>query len=282
MVTSANVNASASRLDELRLHIRGLGSTLVCFSGGIDSALVLAVATEQLRERAVGLTAVSASLPETEKADAERLAQELKADVRFVESHEIDKPLYARNAEDRCFHCKTELYELAEQQRVRLGLKYIINGTNADDTADYRPGLAAAQKANVRSPLLELGLSKSDVRAAALALGLDVWDKPAAACLSSRIPYGTSVTKDRLRQIDKFETGLKVLGFRQVRVRWHDQIARIEVALSELGMILEDRNREQILGLGRECGFHFITLDLAGYRMGSHNELLQGKSLKLL
>jgi uncharacterized protein len=280
MVMSAT--ASASRLDELRSHIRSLGSTLVCFSGGIDSALVLAVATEQLRERAVGITAVSASLPEGERADAERLARELKADVHFVESHEIDKPLYARNAEDRCFHCKTELYELAEQERTLLGFQYIVNGTNADDTGDYRPGLTAALNARVRSPLLELGLTKSDVRAAARAFGLDVWDKPAAACLASRIPYGTSVTRERLQQIDKFEAAMKALGFRQVRVRWHDQIARIEVALSELGLVLEDRNREQILEVGRECGFHFITLDLGGYRVGSHNELLQGKNLKLL
>ena len=275
-------NARTSRLDELRLHIKSLGSALICFSGGIDSALVLAVATEQLGELAIGLTAVSASLPEGERADAERLAHELKANVRFVESHEIDKPLYARNAEDRCFHCKTELYELAEHERIQLGLQYIVNGTNSDDTGDYRPGLVAALNARVRSPLLELGLSKADVRAAAQDLGLDVWDKPAAACLSSRIPYGTSVTKERLQQIDKFETGLKALGFRQVRVRWHDQIARIEVPLNELGLTLEDQNRENIVAMGRECGFHFITLDLVGYRMGSHNELLQGKNLKLL
>jgi len=280
MVMSAN--ARTSRLDELRLHIKSLGSALICFSGGIDSALVLAVATEQLGELAIGLTAVSASLPEGERADAERLAHELKANVRFVESHEIDKPLYARNAEDRCFHCKTELYELAEHERIQLGLQYIVNGTNSDDTGDYRPGLVAALNARVRSPLLELGLSKADVRAAAQDLGLDVWDKPAAACLSSRIPYGTSVTKERLQQIDKFETGLKALGFRQVRVRWHDQIARIEVPLNELGLTLEDQNRENIVAMGRECGFHFITLDLVGYRMGSHNELLQGKNLKLL
>ncbi len=277
-----SANARTSRLDELRLHIKSLGSALICFSGGIDSALVLAVATEQLGELAIGLTAVSASLPEGERADAERLAHELKANVRFVESHEIDKPLYARNAEDRCFHCKTELYELAEHERIQLGLQYIVNGTNSDDTGDYRPGLVAALNARVRSPLLELGLSKADVRAAAQDLGLDVWDKPAAACLSSRIPYGTSVTKERLQQIDKFESGLKALGFRQVRVRWHDQIARIEVPLKELGLTLEDQNREKIVAMGRECGFHFITLDLVGYRMGSHNELLQGKNLKLL
>jgi len=171
---------------------------------------------------------------------------------------------------------------MPKTERAQLGFQYIVNGTNSDDTGDYRPGLVAALNARVRSPLLELGLSKADVRAAAQDLGLDVWDKPAAACLSSRIPYGTSVTKERLQQIDKFESGLKALGFRQVRVRWHDQIARIEVPLKELGLTLEDQNREKIVTMGRECGFHFITLDLAGYRMGSHNELLQGKNLKLL
>ncbi len=277
-----SVPSSGSRLDDLRSHIKRMQSVLVCFSGGIDSALILAVAVEQLSERAVGLTAVSASLPEGEKKEAERLARKLNARVHFVESRELNNPLYARNAEDRCFHCKTELYEIAEQKRVQLGLKYVVNGTNSDDTGDYRPGLLAAQNAQVRSPLLDLGLAKSDVRAAALAMGLDVWDKPAAACLASRIPYGTSVTRERLEQIDKFESGLKTLGFRQVRVRWHDQIARIEVALCEIELAFQSQNRETILAIGRDCGFHFITFDLAGYRTGSHNELLRGKNLKLL
>ncbi len=269
-------------LEELRDHIRSLESVLVCFSGGIDSALLLAVATEQLRDRAVGLTAVSASLPEAERLEVERIARGLDANVVLVESRELENPMYARNAEDRCFHCKSELYEIAEQKRVELGLKFIVNGTNRDDMGDYRPGLAAAQNANVRSPLLELGLTKLDVRAAAHALGLDVWDKPASACLASRIPYGTSVTRERLAQIERFETKLKAMGFRQVRVRWHDQIARIEVALGELEQALQNNNRESIVAVGKECGFLFTTLDLAGYRTGSHNELLHGKNLKLV
>ena len=271
-----------SRLDDLREHIRNLGSAVICFSGGIDSTLVLAVASEQLKGRAIGLTAVSPSLPIGERAEAERLARQLGAEVHFVESHELDRPLYVKNTDDRCFHCKTELYELAEIKRSQLGLNHIINGTNADDISDYRPGLLAANNAQVRSPLLELGLSKSDVRAAAYALGLDVWDKPAAACLSSRIPYGTSVTRERLTQIDRFESELKAIGFRQVRVRWHDQIARIEVELTDLTRAVDEQNREKIVTIGRECGFHFITLDLVGYRTGSHNELLTGKNLKLV
>jgi len=274
------VSPERNRLHELREHISTLGSALVCFSGGIDSALILAVAAEQLKHGAIGLTAVSPSLPTAEREEAERLAKSLNAQVRFVESHELDKPLYVQNGGDRCFHCKTELYEIAERVRGELGLKFILNGTNRDDLGDYRPGLVAAKKAQVRSPLLELEFSKSDVRAAALAFGLDVWDKPAAACLASRIPYGTSVTRERLSQVEQFENGLKALGFRQVRVRWHDQIARIEIGVEELDRALP--NREKIVEIGKSSGFHYVTLDLAGYRTGSHNELLVGKSLKLV
>ena len=274
-----SVSPSLPHLDDLREHIRRLGSVLVCFSGGIDSALILAVAAEQLKERAVGLTAVSASLSATERKEAERLAQSLHATVKFIESHELDNPSYAVNGEDRCFHCKKELNEIAENLRSQRGLNYIHNGTNQDDLGDFRPGLEAARQANVRSPLLDLGFSKSDVRAAALAYGLDVWDKPAAACLASRIPYGTSVTRERLAQIEHFEFGLRAIGFRQVRVRWHERIARIELSVDELALVLP--YREEIVRLGKESGFHYITLDLSGYRTGSHNELLMGKSLKL-
>jgi pyridinium-3,5-biscarboxylic acid mononucleotide sulfurtransferase len=279
MVSSAP-NNHGSRLDELCEHIRNLGSALVCFSGGIDSALILAVTARELKERAVGLTAVSPSLPSEEKAEAERIAQSFDARLEFVQSNELDRPLYAQNGEDRCFHCKTELYDIAERKRVELGLNFILNGTNCDDLGDYRPGLDAARNASVRSPLLELGFSKADVRSAALEMGLDIWDKPAAACLASRIPYGTSVTRERLAQIEQFESGLKALGFRQVRVRWHEQIARIEVGIDELHLALS--MRDDIVALGKASGFHYITLDLAGYRTGSHNELLQGKKLKLL
>jgi uncharacterized protein len=270
------------KLESLRETVRSLGSVLVCFSGGIDSALVLAVAQRELGDGAVALTAVSPSLPLAERSDAERIARELGARHEFIESHELERDGYAKNGPDRCFHCKTELYDLAELRRGELGLATIANGTNKDDLGDHRPGLEAAKRAGVRSPLLDAGLGKSDVRDVARLLGLDVWDKPAAACLSSRIPYGTSVTPERLARIGGFEADLRALGLRQVRVRFHDSIARIEVALDELPRLLEAGVREAAIDAGKRHGFRYVTLDLAGYRQGSHNEVLVGRSLRLI
>jgi pyridinium-3,5-biscarboxylic acid mononucleotide sulfurtransferase len=270
------------KLVQLRALVRDLGSVLVCYSGGLDSALVLAVAHAELGARAVGMTAVSPSLAPSEKEDAARIAQLIGADHRFVESNEIERPGYAANGPDRCFHCKSELYDIAELKRREWNLSAIANGTNIDDLGDYRPGLEAAKNANVRSPLLEAGLSKREVREVALLLGLEVWDKPAAACLSSRIPYGTSVTRERLSQIAGFEATLKELGIRQLRVRWHDKIARIEVAIDELEKLFAPGVRERIVAAGKKHGFAYVTVDLAGYRTGSHNEVLLGRSLKLV
>jgi pyridinium-3,5-biscarboxylic acid mononucleotide sulfurtransferase len=274
--------SSQQKLEALRETVRSLGSVLVCFSGGIDSALVLAVARQELGDGAVALTAVSPSLPLSERGDAERIAREIGAGHHFVESHELDREGYAKNGPDRCFHCKSELYDIAEKLRSELGLATIANGTNQDDLGDHRPGLEAARRAGVKSPLLDAGLGKSDVREAARLLELGVWDKPAAACLSSRIPYGTSVTPERLERIGGFEADLRALGLRQVRVRFHDSIARIEVALDELDRLLAPGLREEVVAAGKRHGFRFVTLDLAGYRQGSHNEVLEGRSLKLV
>ena len=270
------------KLAALDARLRELQSALVCYSGGVDSALVLAAAHRALGPRAIGMTAVSASLAPAELEGANRVAKEIGADHRLVESHEVDDPAYIKNAPDRCFHCKSELYRIAQAKRAEWGLASIVNGTNVDDLGDYRPGLDAAREAGVVSPLVELGFSKVDVRDGANALGLGVWDKPAAACLSSRIPYGTSVTKERLAQIAGFELALRGMGFRQVRVRYHGDLARIEVGTDELGRAAEEGRRQAIVAAGRDHGFKYVTLDLLGYRVGSHNEVLSGKSLRVV
>jgi uncharacterized protein len=183
------------RLDALRTLLRDVGSALVCYSGGIDSALVLAVAHEQLGEKAIGVTAVSPSLAPSEREGAERIARHIGARHELVDSHEIERPAYVANGPDRCFHCKSELYDIARRKLDQLGFAVVLNGTNRDDLGDYRPGLEAAREAGVRSPHVGLGFDKSAVRAVAKLLELPIWDKPASACLSSRIPYGTAVTR---------------------------------------------------------------------------------------
>jgi uncharacterized protein len=275
----ATLEQKLARAHEL---FQDMQSVLVCFSGGIDSTLVLALAERSLGERAVALTAVSPSLPASERADAERLASRIGARHLFVDSHELERPGYTANGPDRCFHCKSELYDIARSKADELGLAAVANGTNTDDLGDHRPGLEAARRAGVKSPLLDAGFDKADVRAAARELGLEAWDKPAAACLSSRIPYGTSVTPERLARIGGFEADLKALGLRQVRVRFHDAIARIEVALEELPRLLEPGIRESVVEAGKRHGFGYVTLDLGGYRQGSHNEVLRGRSLRLV
>jgi pyridinium-3,5-biscarboxylic acid mononucleotide sulfurtransferase len=277
-----NAEPMSPPLERLLELLRGLGSVLVCYSGGVDSAVVLAAAHRALGSRAIGMTAVSPSLPERERIEAQRIAREIGAEHRLVESAELAREGYVQNGPDRCFHCKSELYEIAARKRQEWNIDVVLNGTNLDDLGDYRPGLEAAKRAGVRSPFVELGLRKSDVRELGKLLGLSTWDKPAAACLSSRIPYGTSVTPERLAQVGGFEGALHELGFRGCRVRYHDKVARLELDLADLPRMLEPGVREAVLAAGKANGFTYITLDLAGYRTGSHNEVLTGRSLRIV
>jgi uncharacterized protein len=280
------------KLAALRARLRELGSALVCYSGGVDSAFVLAVAHEELGRRAIGMTAVSPSLLPLELEEASAVARALGADHRVVESREIDDPDYQKNHTDRCFYCKSELYRIAEDRRRAWGLDHVLNGTNVDDLGDHRPGLEAAAQAGVVSVLVELGFSKADVREGAKAIGLGTWDKPAAACLSSRIPFGTEVTRERLARIGAVETALRGLGFRQVRVRYHTipagpgtvegSIARIELGAGEIARAADPEVRGEIVRVGRTAGFSFVTVDLGGYKMGSHNEVLVGRALPVV
>src|SRR5580658_9431197 len=271
-----------------------MGSVLVCFSGGVDSAFVLAVAHRVLGERAIAMTAVSPSLAPAERELAVVVAAQIGVRHELVESHEIDDENYLQNDSDRCFHCKSELYRLTGEKRPLWGLAHVVNGTNLDDLGDYRPGLEAAKRAGVRSPLVETEFRKDDIRRVASSLGLSVWDKPAAACLSSRLPYGTRVTPERLAQIGALEADLHALGLKQVRVRWHPvstegssegpktdlAMARIEVGEDELLEAL--KLRTDLTKAGKKHGFAYVTLDLQGYRTGSHNEVLGSKRLTVL
>jgi uncharacterized protein len=281
---------TAQLLEKLDALFKEMGSALVCYSGGVDSALILALAHKSIGDRAIGMTAVSPSLAPFEREAAIQVAKQIGARHELVESHEIDDPNYQANDTNRCFFCKSELYRIADQKQIEWKMNAIVNGTNLDDLGDHRPGLVAAKNANVRSPFVDLEMNKSDVRACAEAIGLGVWDKPAAACLSSRLPFGTSVTRERLEQIGGLEAELHSLGLKQVRVRWHalgkaentasGSIARVEVAKDELANAFEVR--DEIVRAGKKFGFAYVTLDLQGYRMGSHNEVIVGKSLRVV
>lgn len=260
------------KLTALRAIVRGYGSALVAFSGGVDSALVLKIAADELGGRARALTAVSPTLAHRERALAEAFARDLGVSHDIVDSHELDRPGFAQNPTDRCYHCKAELLDLARPLADRLGLSVVLLGTNLDDLGDHRPGLVAAAERGARQPLVEAGMTKADVRAASRALSLSTWDKPQLACLSSRFPYGTEITPERLSRIDRFEEGLHALGFRQLRVRFHDVVARLELDLDALPRAVEQR--EHIVALGKHCGFTYVALDLEGFRSGAMNEPL--------
>ncbi|SRR6266540_1899314 len=258
----------------LRAVIGDYRSALVCFSGGVDSTLLLRVAHDVLGDRCLALTAVSVTMAESERRAAVDLAQTIGARLEVVDSHELERPGFAQNPTDRCYHCKAELLEIARPRADELDLAEVLLGTNLDDLGDHRPGLRAADERAARHPLVDAGFTKPDVRALSQKLGLPTWDKPQLACLSSRFPYGTEITPDRLRRVDGFEDGLRALGFRQLRVRYHGDVARLELDVADMPRALDPTTREAIVALGRAQGFPFVALDLAGFTSGSLNRLI--------
>jgi len=252
-----------------------LGSIMVAFSGGVDSALVLRAALAAAPGKVLAATGLSASYAEEEIAEAKSVAAQLGAPHLMVETMELTDPRYADNTHQRCFFCKTELYGKMQSKAAELGYDAIVDGTNADDLGDFRPGLRAANQLGVLSPLAEAGMSKSDIRAAAKAWGVPIWNKPAAACLSSRFQYGDPITVEKLRQVATAESGLRALGLKGFRIRHHDETARLEVPPDQFPIVLEQRS--EIVEAVRRAGYRYVTLDLEGFRSGSMNEVLNAR-----
>jgi uncharacterized protein len=255
----------------------------VAYSGGVDSAVVAKAAQVALGKQAIAVTAVSASLASGELEAARRIVAQIGIEHRVIETTEFGQAGYVRNAPDRCYYCKTELYSQLERLAEAARGEVLLNGANLDDRGDHRPGMKAAQEHQVYSPLLECGLTKADVRGLAAAWGLEVWDKPASPCLSSRIAYGEEVTPERVAMVDGAEQFLKGLGLVELRVRYHKgDLARIEVPASALVKLADADLREQLVKRFRELGFKFVTLDLEGFRSGSLNTLVASESLQIL
>ncbi|MCI0336260.1 MAG: ATP-dependent sacrificial sulfur transferase LarE [Acidobacteria bacterium] len=250
-------------------------SVIIAFSGGVDSAYLAYIATDVLEDRALAVTGESPSYPDNQRQDALALVRQFSIPHEFVKTAEINDPKYRANPSNRCYFCKHELFSRLNELALERGYAFVCDGNNADDVRDYRPGRQAAKELNVRSPLIEAGLTKAEIRALSQAAELPIWDRPASACLSSRIPYGMPVTIEKLSVIEKGEAKLRELGFRLMRVRHHGEVARIEIAPEEMPLALNLEMTGRIAAVFKQLGFKFVTLDLEGYRTGSLNESLK-------
>ena len=266
---------SEQKWDRLRELLRDMKLAVLAYSGGVDSSLLLRAASEVMGPHVIAVTAVSETYPQGELEAAQAFARSLGVTHRIIHTRELDNEQFARNPPERCFHCKTELFEKLAAIASTEGIPFILDGSNTDDLKDYRPGRRAAEKYSVRSPFVEAGINKSDVRYLARSLNLPQWDKPSLACLSSRIPYGTRITRDILDQVQQAENCLRSLGFRQVRVRHHGDTARIELDKNDFSRMLTGDVADQVTAQLKELGYTYVSLDLAGYRTGSMNESLE-------
>ena len=268
------------KLSHLHAYLSDLGSVLVAYSGGTDSAFLAYAAHQALGDRMLAVIADSASLPRTELAAALAFTAEHRIPTHILATHELDNPDYLRNDSQRCFHCKDELFTHMEQARQRLGFAHLAYGMNLDDRGEFRPGQQAAQQHQAVAPLVTAGLSKADIRTLAHAQNLRIWDKPASACLASRVEYGRPVTRENLSQVELAEEALHALGFHQVRVRHHGDLARIEIARAELPRALSLDTLDRITAALKPLGFLYVTLDTQGYRSGSMNDVLPASAIQ--
>jgi len=256
--------------------LKQMGSVIVAYSGGADSAYLAWAAHRALGDSAVAITADSASFPESHKRDAEAFAHDWGIRHEYIVTREFDNPDYVKNDRDRCFHCKDELFTRLDEVARERGIAHIVYGVNVDDLGDYRPGQGAAKIHEVKAPLVDAGLTKAEIRELSRREGLATWDRPASACLSSRIPYGTPVTIENVKTVDRGEDAIRALGFRQFRVRFHGEVVRIEIAPEELERAMTPEMARRFTAIFKGLGFHYVTLDLEGYRQGSLNAALRG------